>query len=309
MTEKWLGQLQEEKGKGVGWDLLNIILAIGILIIAAIIGDYVIISGLKLMPKLYTYQPVLIGLYMIVSTSVLILLVYLSVKWIEGRGLTSLGLIFDRRTLKSYGKGALVGAIMLVVVVAIVALGGGLSFQVRGIAASQIFPFCLMGIAWMIQGASEEILVRGYLLTRIGVRRGFAMGIIVSSLIFGILHAFNSGSSVIAILNISLTGVFLALYTLREGNLWVVCGWHTAWNFVQGNLLGLSVSGNPIGVTGELIKGTIESRNTLLTGGEFGIEASIANTLVMLAAIIINLFLYTSEQTEEKKEGEKNSEE
>lgn len=299
MEDKWLEQLKEEKNKAVRWDILNMILAIGALLIAQLIGNSIIKLGLQLMPSLYSYLPLLLGINLIINASLMIFLIYLSVKCIEGKGLTSLGLIFSHKTIQSYGKGILTGTMMLLVVVAIVALGGGISFEIRGIDPSQILSFGIVILAWMIQGASEEILIRGYLLPRIGTRRGFATGIVVSSVCFGMLHLFNSGSSVIAILNISLTGIFLALYTLRAGNLWIACGWHTAWNFVQGNILGLNVSGNPIGVTGELIRGSMESHNTLLTGGEFGIEASLATTLVMLAAIIINLFWYTEERVEE----------
>lgn len=299
MEEKWLEQLKEEKGKTIKWDILNMILVIGALFIAQLVGNSIIKLGLKLLPSLYRDLPLLIGINLIINTSLLLLLIYLSVRWIEGRGLVSLGLGFNHMTIKSYGKGIVTGTMMLLVVVAIVALGGGLSFETSGIEPAQYLSFLVIIIAWMIQGASEEVLIRGYLLSRIGMRRGFATGIMVSSIYFGLLHLFNSGISGIAILNISLTGIFLALYTLRTGNLWIACGWHAAWNFVQGNVLGLSVSGNPVGIAGELIRGNIESRNTLLTGGEFGIEASLATTLVMLAAIIINLFWYTEERAEE----------
>lgn len=297
---EWLQQFKVEKGKGIKWDLFYLILAIGGVLLAQLLGNYVLMEVLARKSELFEYPPLLVSFYFIINAALLILIVYLCVKWIEKKGFASLGLTFNDESIKAYVKGALTGTIMLVIVVAIIVLGGGLSFEKRGINTSQALPFGLMIIAWMIQGASEEILIRGYLLIRIGIRRGFVTGIMISSLCFGLLHLFNNGSSLMAILNVSLTGVFLALYTLRKGSLWSVCGWHMAWNFVQGNILGLNVSGSPISVVGEIFRGNVESHNTLLTGGEFGIEASLATTLIMLAAIIYNLFWYTENQSEEK---------
>lgn len=294
--EKWLELLKGERDKKGAWDLFYVLGVVGAVLIAQFVGNSMMTQLLSSQPRLYKYLPVLVGCNILLNAVLLIACVYVGVKGVEKRGFKSLGLVFGKCGIKSYFKGAFIGIIMLAAVVAIIALGGGITFEVRGIAKSQYVSFGLIIVAWIVQGISEEILIRGYLFTRLSVRRGVGIGIIVSSVCFGLLHSMNMGSSGIAILNVSLSSIFLALYVLRTGNVWGVCGWHTAWNLIQGNILGLNVSGNQVAVAGEVWRGTMQSRNTLLTGGEFGIEASLATTLIMLAGIILNLFIYSERE-------------
>lgn len=53
-------------------------------------------------------------------------------------------------------------------------------------------------------------------------------------------YGFNS----IFCLNVFLIGVFLCLMIKWDGNFWIACGFHTAWNYMQFHILGLSNSGS-----------------------------------------------------------------
>ena len=293
--EKWLAELKGEKEKGILWDFLNVIGVVLGLYIAQMIGNSLIMQLMGSQPRIYRYLPLILGCNLLLNAIVLIGWIYLSIKVIEKRSLASIGLLSGKGTIKNYFKGALMGMVMVGITLMIIALGGGMSFEWRGIDRSQYLSFALIVIAWIVQSSSEEMLIRGYLLSRIGVRRGCAVGIIISSICLSLLHSFNLGISWMAFLNISLMSVFLGLYVLRTGNLWGACGWHTAWNLVQGNILGLNVSGNQLAVAGEVWRGKMMSKNILLTGGEFGIEASLATTLIMLAAIVFSLFISTGQ--------------
>ncbi len=297
--EEWLAELKGEKEKGVLWDFLNVIGVVLGLFIAQIIGNSLIMQLMGSQPRIYRYLPLILGGNLLLNAIVLIGWIYLSIKVIEKRSLASIGLLSGKGTIKNYFKGALMGMVMVGITIMIIALGGGMSFEWRGIDRSQYLSFGLIVLAWIVLSSSEEMLIRGYLLSRLGVRRGCAVGIMVSSICYSLLHSLNIGSNWIAIVNIGLMSIFLGVYVLRTGNLWRACGWHTAWNLVQGNILGLNVSGNQMGVAGEVWRGKMMSKNALLTGGDFGIEASLATTLIMLAAIVFNLFISTDQFEDE----------
>jgi hypothetical protein len=84
------------------------------------------------------------------------------------------------------------------------------------------------------------------------------------------------------VLNLFLFGLFAALYSLAEEGIWGICGLHAVWNWVQGNIFGLEVSGlRPPG--GSLL--ILEERGPdLITGGAFGPEGGLMITLALTVA-------------------------
>lgn len=132
---------------------------------------------------------------------------------------------------------------------------------------------------WVVQGAAEEVVCRGWVLPVIGARYRAWLGVLISSLVFTILHGLNPNLSAVALLNLFLVGLFLALYALAEGGLWGVCAWHTAWNWAQGNLFGLEVSG--MRTAGGMLLNLVETGPDVVTGGAFGPEGGLAVTLVI----------------------------
>jgi membrane protease YdiL (CAAX protease family) len=140
-------------------------------------------------------------------------------------------------------------------------------------------------VGWTVQGAAEEVLTRGFLLPVISVRYGVVAGIALSSLLFTALHLLNANLSWLALLNLFLFGVFASLYALQEGGLWGVCALHGVWNWAQGNLYGLAVSGGDAH-TATLIN-LKEVGPDWLTGGAFGPEGGLAVTLVLVVGCAV----------------------
>ena len=96
------------------------------------------------------------------------------------------------------------------------------------------------------------------------------------------LHGMNAGVGFLAFLNLTLFGIFMGLLFVRYENIWVVAAVHSIWNFLQGNVFGIQVSGSKIQpslFTSDLIKG-----RELINGGSFGAEGGLAVTLVLLFA-------------------------
>jgi hypothetical protein len=118
---------------------------------------------------------------------------------------------------------------------------------------------------------------------------GTTSALITSAVVFGLLHALNPGATVISTTAIALeAGVLLgAAYALTR-NLWFPIGLHFGWNFTEGGIFGVSVSGGP---TGKGILSVALAGRPLLTGGNFGPEASVIAIAVCLAAGIALLLL------------------
>ena len=131
----------------------------------------------------------------------------------------------------------------------------------------------------------EELVFRGYpyqLMRRIG--RAFA--IIASSGVFAALHAGNEDVTALALVNVFLGGVVLALAYERYRRLWMPIGLHFAWNMMSGPILGYDVSGF---TSSRSLFVTIVTGPAVLTGGGFGIEGSILMTTVEIAAAVVLL--------------------
>jgi hypothetical protein len=104
----------------------------------------------------------------------------------------------------------------------------------------------------------------------------------VTSVLFALVHGGNPAVGKIALVNIFLAGVLLALAWVWRRNLWIPIGIHIVWNVFSGPVLGHEVSGLSLPKT---FLRTIDPGPDLLTGGAFGIEASIYLTLAELGAI------------------------
>lgn len=226
----------------------------------------------------------------LVSFLFISLVVFFRVKVIEKRDISSIG--FGKKNwFKQYAIGFIIGLIMMTLVVLLLSVLGCVRFETnpnQPLGISALLPILVVLLGWIIQGGTEEVLARGWLMNVLGARYNIIFGLIVSSLFFGMLHLGNPNVNYIAILNIALVGLFFGLYVIKTNDLWGVCGMHSAWNFAQGNLFGFEVSGLNVEV-GSLIDLNLVG-NELLSGGAFGPEAGLGATFILILSILI-LFL------------------
>jgi membrane protease YdiL (CAAX protease family) len=185
--------------------------------------------------------------------------------------------------LAKYLRGALVGLAMFVASVAISAALGYITFEQGGVQSQGVMALggvLVVFLGWLVQGAAEEALARGWLMPVIGARYRPVLGLISSSIVFAVLHSLNPNLNPIAIVNLFLFGVFTALYALYEGSLWGVFSIHTVWNWAQGNLFGFEVSGQA--APGGTLFDLMEVGPDVVTGGPFGPEGGLAVTVVLV---------------------------
>ena len=226
-------------------------------------------------------------LVMLFLTGVTIIACIIYCKFIEKRSLYSMGFV-KKKALPSYILGIFIGFLMLFACYLICALTGALEYEGINPAFDKKF-FLLFLVAFIIQGASEEIFMRGFLMISASRSSSVATAVAMNSLVFAFLHYGNNGFGLVPLLNILLFGVFASLYMLRSGSIWGVCAIHTAWNFAQGNIFGLSVSG--MNLHESLFLSSVNEIRSATNGGEFGLEGGVAVTLVLLVSIMFVIFL------------------
>jgi membrane protease YdiL (CAAX protease family) len=219
------------------------------------------------------------------------LLLWLWVKFRERRAFWTLGLE-KAGALGKYVRGMAFGILLFGLVTLFLVVTGFATYTPASSALSGLSALggvLLVYIGWTIQGPVEEMLTRGWLMQVIGSRYKPWLGVVLSAVTFASLHALNPHVSAIAILNLVLTGLLFSLVALWDGSIWGVCGLHAAWNWAEGNLFGFSVSGTT-SAGGSLLSMTVNG-SSLWTGGAFGPEGGLIDTLVYLAAIGAFLWL------------------
>lgn len=228
------------------------------------------------------------------------------VKFFEKRPIATLGFYKDgwiKELLKGFGLGLLLFSILMSILI----LSGSYQF-VGATFTPYAFGFVLLTIPfWLIQGGTEELITRGWLLPVMAEKSNKIIAIVVSSSLFGLLHIFNSGFTMFSLFNLILFGILETFYIIKTDNLWGATGIHGAWNFAQGNLFGVLVSGSTAGSS--LLQFVPGNGLEWLTGGSFGAEGSAACTLVMLVTILILAYqLKKSDKLFVKKSVEKPAE-
>ena len=203
----------------------------------------------------------------------------------EGEPLGSIGLRMGRRFMAESLLGAAVGvALILVTSLAVMAPGGFTWVRNAQVGASDILV-ALSG--FMARGAFEELLFRGYAFQRTIRGMGEVPALLLFCLLFAAAHLANPGmdgdAMPLACLNIGIASLMLGLAYTKTGSLALPIGIHLGWNWAQGPLLGFGVSGNAQQGYWTPVPGDLPR---WLTGGEFGLEASLPCTLVCAAACL-----------------------
>ena len=103
----------------------------------------------------------------------------------------------------------------------------------------QIFYFFL----FVIVSLNEEIAIRGYILQNLSQSFNKYIALVISSLVFMLMHIGNPNIGVLPLVNLFLAGMFLGIYTVHKNNLWFPIGAHLIWNYLQGPI---SVSYTPL---------------------------------------------------------------
>ena len=151
-----------------------------------------------------------------------------------------------------------------------------------------ISELLLSMLMYFLVALSEEILIRGYVLTNLMGSVNKYVALSISSLIFSLMHIGNYGYSWFSAFELFIGGLMLGLPYLYTRNLWFPISLHFSWNFFQGTIYGFDVSGSK-GYS--LIKQT-HINNNIWNGGDFGFEGSILSIILQMICIVVLYFIF-----------------
>lgn len=201
---------------------------------------------------------------------------------LDGRGASALGFHPSLSAPLELLKGLALGVGVGLTVVSIMAALGGLRWA--GQEGSVLTWVTGAGGALgflLIPAAAEEALLRGYPLQALGEAWGARVAVVVTSVIFGLLHLANPGVGVLATVNVAVAGLLLGVVYVRTLSLWWATGAHLGWNWAHGYLADVPVSGLEV-LDAPLYEG-VPLGPSWLGGGTFGPEGSLVSTVVVVA--------------------------
>ena len=170
------------------------------------------------------------------------------------------------------------GALLFSLVTAVAALVGVYDIVGLGSARSILYVLVMFGI---IPAVTEELLFRGILFRHLEDFGGTWFALALTSALFGVAHIFNPNATYFSSFAIAVeAGIMLGGAYMLTRSLWAPIGIHAAWNFTQGEIFDVPVSG--IDGTG-LVQAKL-SGPELLSGGTFGLEASIIALVIATGA-------------------------
>ena len=145
----------------------------------------------------------------------------------------------------------------------------------------------MLGAGFLL-AAWEEFTLRGYLLRQLSIGLNQWAAVVITGVLFGLLHSGNPGATWQGLLYTAVGGVLMARLVIRGGSLWLVIGYHFGWNAAAYNLFGLELSG----FEGDksILAGTLTGEDWL-TGGSYGFEASLPAVVFELLVLSIALRL------------------
>lgn len=178
------------------------------------------------------------------------------------------------------------GVIVFSLIVAFTCALGGMSIDgLRG-GTGQLWSMLAMALA---SGFYEELIFRGIVFRHLETMLGSWAALAITSAFFGLAHIGNPGATWFAAFAIAVeAGVLLGAAYMLTRRLWLAVGIHAAWNFTQGWIYSVPVSG---GKAPEGLLLTSREGPDLLTGGAFGLEASAVALVVATLAGVALLFM------------------
>lgn len=212
----------------------------------------------------------------------MIVAVWIALRLLDEKKFPEVGLISPRRGGRDLASGLVLGAVLMTLIFVILLISGQVSLA-NPLSAPVFSHFLWSGLLlYIVVGFAEEIFFRGYCMNALQQMGMTRMTVIISALLFSMVHGTNIHASVVGLANIFIVGLLFALMFVKTGNLWMPIGFHITWNYFQGNIFGFPVSGQaPHGIY------NIDSMESALwTGGAFGPEGGLLGTILLIVGFL-----------------------
>lgn len=273
-----------------GWRVAGFILAfiaVSLVLITVLrVGFVVILAAVPRLPHSGFIADMIYRIGLLLSALVA---GYLCVRFLEGLPWRSLGLTLHFGWFRDLFLGYVIGFATLAIAVGIAMAGKGLTFSLHQasitLIARSMLGSCVM---FFVAALAEEAMFRGYPLQTLTRARLAWLGVLLTSVPFGLVHLNNPNVVPgVTFANTALAGIWFGVGYLRTRSLWLPWGLHWSWNWALGSFFGLPVSGLNL-ISHPLLSGS-DNGPSWLTGGSYGIEGGIAATV---ALILSTLFIW-----------------
>jgi membrane protease YdiL (CAAX protease family) len=188
---------------------------------------------------------------------------------------------------QEFGVGSLIGLVLFALGIGLLWLFGFYRFIGFDLVWISLIS-TLVGA--LVSAFVQELIFRGIIYRITEEWLGTCWAVAISTLMFGLIHLTSSGATIFSALALALqAGILLAAAYALTHRLWMVLGIHMAWDFANDGIFGVGVAGQ----TGQPIQGLLQARLSgpdLLTGGSFGVEASVITLVIVLIAGILLLW-------------------
>jgi uncharacterized protein len=225
------------------------------------------------------------------TQAIIILLASMICQLLRRKPLAELFGKFDAQWLKELCVGSMVGSAFMLIPALILGMFDWVHWQWNpegfSVLSSSLLLFAGVAVA-------EELLFRGFVFQRLIAGTGQLTAQLIIAAYFLLTHLNNPGMTgnikVMASINIFLASILFGLAFIRTKSLAMPLGLHFMANFVQGGALGFGVSGTA--QSGLLIP-NFGIAPMWLTGGQFGLEASLPGLLCVVVTLLV---LYTRKE-------------
>jgi len=256
------------------------------------------ISDSAVITNNFLNNKILITIVSIIQDLCMIFSVVLFWKLFDKKPLSDMGLSSIKQGASDLLLGLIFGAVSITIVFFVFLLTGQITvtgnFRTPNITWTVLLDLVLM----IFVGFGEEMFSRGYCMTVMNHCSDIVV-FIVPNAIFALMHILNDDVGILPLFNIFLIGLLFSFMFKIRGNIWMPIGYHITWNYFQGSVFGLPVSGNKSAglYTSKLVEYNI------LNGGGFGPEGGLVVTAIIILSIAL-FAVYAKKKTEITSETE-----
>ena len=225
--------------------------------------------------------------FLLLPFAAITLVVLAWVRFVERRGLATIGLASECVS-PAYLRGHALGVATAFAVVAAIWAAGGFNAHGYTVAFGSwagLSRIAVLLACFVVQAGAEELLFRGWLLSALDRKFNAIVAVVVTCGAFAFLH-FGPGQYWLMTLNMVLFSAFACCLALDSNHIWGAMGWHAGWNWLLATGFELPVTGLDAGVSALIVALTPQGP-AYLTGGADGPEGSIVCSLFFVGATMI----------------------
>jgi hypothetical protein len=226
------------------------------------------------------------GLQMFITYAALTVATWVTLRFIDKRPYRSVGMTFKSPWLLHLTQGTVLGAGMMSVIFGVLYSAGMVTIEFRSMEFHQGVIILINALfLYAVVGYGEELMFRGYLFQVFAEGTNKAVAAVTIAVVFAFAHAKNPNVSLFGLINVGVAGIWLSIAYIKTNSLWLPVGLHFSWNFFQGFVYSLPVSGTTS--ANEQIGTAVLTGPEWLTGGTFGPEGGALATVLLLASTLL----------------------